>query len=272
MISLCIFGSQARGSPDRFSDFDLLIAGKDTERLKPICASWERRGWNVSAYQLSDLERLAAQKSLFIQHLKAEGQILQDEAGQLRQVLDIYQPHKSYIPQRNDALRQVLSLPRAGLNDDVNACVADIACVLFRNFAILHLASKGIYEFSYDRLTGHMAQEFDLKSDWRKALLSLRLAKHKYRNRLISNVERLCLPEVREAASYIANRIGDISQSAITDGTHGNRYMMLRLRELELIQHYGIRYLDALPRHAPLGLEWFNIRKYRSYPTKADFN
>lgn len=134
------------------SDRDMLLVGSLSPALDQAVARWTAREWNVSVFDPLAFKRLADVKGLFIQHLKQEGRILHDHDDFLGSVLRGYSPKADYSPQRNDALAQICALPPAIGSYWHDLCLADIAYVLFRNAAILHLACAREYCFQYDVL------------------------------------------------------------------------------------------------------------------------
>jgi hypothetical protein len=85
---LWLFGSAARGDVDDLSDVDVLVAGApgaDVLDRLPYAASRV----SVVRYSWDELEHMAAYGSLFLQHVRLEGRLLQPETShRLRALLE----------------------------------------------------------------------------------------------------------------------------------------------------------------------------------------
>lgn len=88
--ALMLFGSRARGDFVAASDVDVLQV---TDRRM---SSYKAGIFTFSPYSLATLSYLAAHGSLFILHLKTDGRILEDAAGQLNDLLDLYIQPRTY--------------------------------------------------------------------------------------------------------------------------------------------------------------------------------
>ena len=118
--SICIFGSSARVSTDCLSDRDLLVVASEKCRRDNIVRHWRRQGWSVAVYSPSRFLKMIAAQSLFVQHLRFEGIIVEDAYGWLADHLNNARPKQSYSL---DAQRSVmLALPLERL--DENAMIA----------------------------------------------------------------------------------------------------------------------------------------------------
>lgn len=71
--SLWLYGSQARGDDDEFSDRDLLLVGPETARHEPDVSDTLRRPTSLSRYEWPEIEQMAEYGSLFLVHLRSEG-------------------------------------------------------------------------------------------------------------------------------------------------------------------------------------------------------
>ena len=273
MLSICIFGSQARQTADAISDRDVLVVGPPSPDLDKIVADWVAREWNVSVFDRLAFSRMAAVKALFVQHLKQEGRLVRDENGFLRSLLAQYSPKKDYSGERNDALRQIMALP---LGSDVywrNLCLADIIYVLFRNAAILHLACLGEYCFQYDALVDRMANIFDFGQSEQRSLLALRNLKHGYRRRAESLTVEPCLQEARAIIGQMMRRLSNACASSIAVGVTTDDYFKLRLQELELVTQNHPLLLDGLSQGSESFMLWQRIRSSAGYPkSKVSFH
>lgn len=265
MTSICIFGSQARRSTDSFSDRDVLLVGEPpaVERLK---LDWLAAGWNVTTFERGGFERMAEVKSLFIQHLKQEANIIVDAEGYLATALRTYSPKTEYLAERNDALRHVLHLPHESGRYWYDLCLADTHYVFLRNVAILNLASKGEYCFDYRLIMERLSGELKLSSTEESSLQELRSLKHGYRNRIGGLKPHLSLSGIRSVAQKAALTWGDLSESSIVNGDTRADYFRLRQRELELVGSWCPTILDRLSQHHPLFEVWQSIRGAAGYP------
>ena len=181
--SVCVFGSHARCSRDQYSDQDVLVVCDDRNRLKQLRDHWCYNGWSVSAYSSGRFLKMARSGSLFVQHLKLEGDVVEDREGWLRRLLDQALPKNTY---RHDAAESVnLALPLERFFSDSQVCqnlvVADIAYVAVRNFGICHLADRGEFTFDYSDIIESLKKEFILNERDSKILKCLRPAKVAYR-------------------------------------------------------------------------------------------
>ncbi len=271
MLSICVIGSQARGTADRLSDRDVLIVGVSGAERDARTLEWSTDGWNVSAFDTPAFTRLAHVGSLFVQHVKQDGRIVRDDGGRLRRTLASYSPKAEYIGERNDALRQIAALPGEDGRYWHDLCLADIVYVLIRNAAILHLGSRGQYCFSYDELIVRLANDLQLGEEPMRVLRCLRHLKHAYRSREARAEVQGLVDGARETASQIAKRVGGMDTSAIAAGATNDTYIKRRLRELELAASLGPKVLDAIPADHPLGKVWQDMIRSAGYPRKESF-
>jgi hypothetical protein len=271
MLSICVIGSQARGTADSLSDRDVLIVGVSGAERDARAREWSTDGWNVSAFDTPAFRRLAQVGSLFVQHVKQDGRIVRDDGGRLRQTLARYSPKTEYIGERNDALRQIATLPGQDGRYWHDLCLADIIYVLIRNAAILHLGSRGQYCFSYDELILRLADDLQLDEEVMRVLRCLRHLKHAYRSREARAEVQGLVDGARKATALIAKRVGGLDTSAIAAGVTSDTYIKRRLCELELAASLGPKVLDALPADHPLGKVWQDMMRSAGYPKKESF-
>lgn len=182
--SVCVFGSSARHSRDELSDRDVLIVANDYHRRRELTTLWKQRGWSVAGYTPSRFLRMIKAGSLFIQHLKLEGIIIEDNGGWLFDTLDKAKPKKSYI---GDAVASVsLALPIERFDSDSlirnYLITADLAYVAVRNFGICYLAEKKQLSFDYGHIVTCLGEDFGLAHREVKLLGSLRAGKVSYRD------------------------------------------------------------------------------------------
>ena len=147
--AFAIFGSEARGDNDIFSDRDLLIVSEDETRLREMKCKYESIGWSCTAYSWSRLQQAADQGSLFVQHLKQESKILSDPSDRLADLLAQYSTKANYKRESNGAASLlgtlVQHLPRC---DAGPMWTLDVLSVGFRSLAVANLADNGIYAFA----------------------------------------------------------------------------------------------------------------------------
>lgn len=266
MFSICIFGSQARKTADRISDRDMLLIGDAGADLEGAAAKWKSAQWNVSVFDRPAFTRMAEVRSLFVQHIKQEGRIVEDSGHYLRAELSKYSPKTDYSGERNDSLHQIIDLPQANGQYWRDMCIADASYVLFRNALILHFACNSAYCFQFDTLVDQIASEFRLDSGERRLMLKLRELKHGYRNRVHNHQPVAALSNVRRIAQLMLAAVDNSSVSGIASGLTSNDYLTMRLREIELVSTHDVQYLDSLVEGDALFRTWSNIKGIFGYP------
>lgn len=265
MISICIFGSQARGTADLLSDRDLLLIGNESG-VADEALFWKAQGWNITTFPPRAFQRLCDVQALFVQHVKLEGKIVQDDHGFLASTLDHYTPKTNYWEEIEDVCQQVSLLPSPRGNYWWDLCLADIMCVLVRNLAVFYLASSQKYIFDFTLLIRGLSDALTLEKDHQEALLTLRKLKHAYRLR--SRVPD-CPDTVFRAHAAVTSLISQVPRSAVSSiatGMTSDSYFRLRLAELDLVRQHDPRDLDALPTESELYARWLAIRRSGGYP------
>ncbi len=96
MAAICIYGSVARKDQDDLSDKDVLILFDGSNGYNKMKRKWADGGWSVASYTPKRLKKMANAGSLFVQHLKQEGLILEDTTGILNDILSAYEPKPDY--------------------------------------------------------------------------------------------------------------------------------------------------------------------------------
>ena len=135
-----LYGSQARGDADRFSDTDVLVVADDHVSFDEVRSSLEYDNVNVSHYSWTEIEAMGAYGSLFLHHIAIEGvrmQASKSEPDRMPRLLNALPP---FSRAREDlaGFRRALEESRASLEDggwldfecEVVATVARHAAIL----------------------------------------------------------------------------------------------------------------------------------------------
>ena len=180
---MALYGSAARGDSDFHSDYDILLVDDCVMRLLVAGRILRRRGYSCAAYTWSTLRHMAARGALFIQHLKTESIILNDQRHRLGTLLQAYSPRADYS-RDIDSTRDVIALTEsmADCRQSVGwAC--DVLAVGVRNLGILSLANEGRYAFSFDSILNGLRDIGTLTNTDVAILRELRAFKSYYRTR-----------------------------------------------------------------------------------------
>lgn len=177
--SIALFGSRARGDSDAFSDSDLLVISDHfIDREQNLFA---QRGFSVSSFTWKQFEAMAADGSLFVQHVKQESIILSDADGRLQSVLGGFSPECDQRSRLSDncAFFEVT----CGTPDHIRTIgwAFDVLAVAVRNHAVLLAAQEESYIFSFASLIDWLARKYGLSSNELALLGALRPLKHEYR-------------------------------------------------------------------------------------------
>ena len=266
--SICIFGSTARNSTDQHSDRDVLVAAGNRSRRDELVECWTRRGWSVASYTPSRLQRMIGAGSLFVQHLKLEGRIVEDKFGWLRDTLNSATPRESYA---NDALASVALVkpierfePSTQLSEHLIS--ADLAYVAVRNFGICHLADRNRLSFDYAQIVGRLSDNFGLGSAERELLTSLRVAKSCYRaggvsNGISGNVEDL---SIVLSKFFVNQPLAPVSPCSPVRRLAGG-YSTIRDFEASIVARYGRAPTDSEIHSMGLDDVWRWVKRPRDY-------
>ena len=182
--SICVFGSVARSSEDNLSDKDVLIVAEELALREFLSSKWRKEGWNVSMYTPRRFEKMAQSGSLFVQHLKHEGSIIEDRFGWLQHQLARSCVKKSYRKDGDNSIKLALPIERFRSNDLINdqLLVSDVAFVSIRNLGICRAADKGKYIFDYSDIIDSLQESMQLGDEETTLIKSLRAGKSAYRN------------------------------------------------------------------------------------------
>ena len=184
-ISLCLFGSVARGQTDEQSDKDVLVVCDDPTSIPAdVEKSWADEGWSPTYYSWPNLLRRAVQGDLFIQHLKQDGIIVEDPSGQLAQLFRDFAPRADYTDEAARAMIILRVADRQIANDWMGAMICH-AIYKFVRFGFSGLvANHKLYPTDY----GDMLRVFSdvgaaFTADEMQALLALKDIQRSYESR-----------------------------------------------------------------------------------------
>jgi hypothetical protein len=265
MVSVCIFGSVARGTGDHLSDRDLLVVGSARERAAEG-QKWARLGWTVSGFSSDRFCKMVANKSLFIQHLKQEGIVVSDNDSFLARQFSLYSPKDTYSAEIVEVLGQLPAFTLRSDNYWRELCRADILYTLLRNLLILHYSALKIFEFDFDRLVSLAFQ-----NDRAIRIRRLRVMKNAYRSRII-DADVKCLTKIVsdiEEGLSVFEPIGDLSSS---EELIPNGYYDLRRIEMALVGGMDPRSLDRMGSADPAFQLWKLICSPNDYPKLRKFD
>jgi len=257
MVSICEIGSVARRESDVLSDKDLLAVGCSME-VEIAVSDYKKNGWNITHYSKSAFEAMARCHSLFIQHVKQDGQFVRDDQGYLRKILDGYRANKNYTKQLSTAIEPIRSLGEIEPGYWGKLFQADILYVAVRNACILHRASVAEPEFDFRRLIVWVSGTMGLSSSEREALLRLRSLKHAYRARC-TTMDVSGISEVATTARKLADYWAQLSCSAVNEQEFSNGYFEVRALEGQLVRAVGPVYMDNLAGCHELAELWSTI-------------
>lgn len=267
MSSVCIFGSVARKDQDSLSDKDALILFDGSETCKELKRQWSGNGWSVVNYTEKRLTKMADAGSLFVQHLKQEGIILEDANNVLSDLLASYEPKADYSSQITETVSALKLLERVPPSHELDYWSADLLHVLIRNLGILKLANEGIYEFSFRRIAQKLIGLSLIGADDIEVFEGLRSAKSEYRSGLLPFipageivegglrvVEKLC------GVSLERNHSLDVSMPCLDQP-----YFNLRAIEKTLIAYNGLPKPNAPFSSPNEGKLWKRVMDPRTY-------
>jgi hypothetical protein len=264
--SICIFGSSARRTNDSLSDKDVLIVSDDSHNRSNLVTSWERDGWSLAAYSPSQIRGMIRHGSLFIQHLKREGQLVTDRGGWLGLQLAEAMPKSTYKIDQRRSIDLIRPVERLGSTKWEGLLAADLSFVFFRNFGIYSLAEGNEYEFDYSKVIAFLASQHKLSNEESDALLSLRERKVAYRNRwdtVVDDFDTALLISIcrKVSKSNGLTRIGKSSPIRLFP----LRFASLRDAEARLVTLCDVKELDEGCVGKELGSIWKAVTAPRNY-------
>lgn len=267
MTSICIFGSVARKDQDGLSDKDVLILFDGSDKCKQLKRQWTDGGWAVASYTPSRLKRMANAGSLFVQHLKQEGLILEDTTGVLNDILSSYEPKPDYSAQITESISALQLLERLPLSHDLDYWSADVLHVLLRNLGILRLANEGIYEFSFHNIAEQLTGLQLIAPQDLEAFDGLRVAKSAYRS---GRLPITPANKIIEDGLIVLEKLFDVSleRSHTLDfiiPDHIQPYFNLRAMEKILVAHNGLLKADLSALSSRDEKIWRRVMDPRAY-------
>lgn len=257
MVSLYEIGSVARASNDTLSDKDLLAVGCP-EELNNAVSRYVAEGWNVAQYSRLEFEQMASSQSLFVQHVKQDGQAIRDDQGYLRSLLDRYIAKRNYIRQLPAAISPIFSMGETESGYWARLLQADILYVAVRNSCILHRATCASPQFDFNILIEWVSGIVGLTSAEEEVLQRLRMFKHAYRARN-ATIDVSDIPEAARTAKKLAAYWADLSVSVGHEQEYSNGYFEVRALERQLVRAVGPTYMDSLDRTHDLAELWATI-------------
>jgi len=75
-LAICLYGSHARGDADAWSDHDVLVVGTPSESAAATLLDGLGPRLSISHYEWYEIEAMAKYGSLFLQHVRLEGNVL----------------------------------------------------------------------------------------------------------------------------------------------------------------------------------------------------
>ena len=264
-IAICVFGSHSRGSKDEFSDKDVLICGPSRGESCKLINDWEANNWSVAFYTWKRLDQMSKAGSLFLQHLKQEGDILHDGSSRLKNALQKYQPKESYHGDLRRSLELCRPTEREMASSQAAACMGDILYTFARNAMILQLASRKIYIFDYSKLLEQLQILGLISKQEVGTLKTLRLLKAAYRSRNFTFLNEREVYTRSKSIIYKMFRLGTSEICAYSDIRYfGLPYATLRDIEVRLVSQFGISFLEN-SNDKTLKKIWRMIRDPRGY-------
>ena len=222
-ISVCLFGSTARSSTDFLSDRDVLVTARSLEMVRPYIQELESMGCSVAPFSHARLERMAAAGSLFVQHLKMEGKIIQDAEHWLEDCLSNFSPKNSYEEDINRSFDLIRPLERIMSESSGCQLASDLGYVFIRNYAINRLATQRVYLFDYRSILEELQGVQRFSDPCLNRLIQLRKGKHAYRAGM-SHVSRRSWGY--EVASSILEACPKLNLKAVSSSTGIRRFSL----------------------------------------------
>lgn len=147
-LGYMLYGSQARATAAPHSDIDVLELVEKNPRAYSI------NEINVTQYTAAGLRLLAERGSLFVLHLRADGQVLDDPQGILRRCLAQYRPPRSYEDVWSEiTIASGILLTEAADFDTYAHQLGRLGIYLLRSAVYLRALEREHVSFDLDELT-----------------------------------------------------------------------------------------------------------------------
>lgn len=243
-FSVMTFGSVNRGDNDKYSDNDLLIVfPNDTDYDHSEYSDFVNNEYSISYYNYEKLEYVSKIGNLFIQHLKQQGEIVSDESGRLKEILNNYRPRSDYRSDLKDAFDFKSIFTNLPVNSIANGWVFDLLYIAVRNYLVFYAAVEGVYKFGYKELLSDYSSVFNLTSEDVERLLFLRIKKQAYRNRPhFLSIEHSDKNEVIESCEKI---IGSIEANYLSKDDFSS-YVKKYIGDKKLATYNKFRLIEGL--------------------------
>lgn len=235
MYTIARFGSTCRADSDQHSDQDLLIICP-LNRKAGLLNKYQQKNYSVSFFTQRQLEKMQEKGSLFLQHLKAESQVIADLDGQFRRFIDscdFIPPQTNELIQCETALTTVLVWPNDPRTDTWKA---DWLYCLLRDYLVKRLAAEGSLVFGVSDITKAAKKKWGISDGQLRCLQQLRLNKALYREKARSGkLESSLFSEVK----YLLDTIGFIGPEITCE-------YPVQLESLESLLNTNYQWLRAL--------------------------
>lgn len=181
MYAIAKFGSNCRDDSDQHSDRDLLIVCPPRKKAS-LQRKYNKKGFSVSFFTESQLERMQDKGSLFLQHIKFESRIVIDSDDEFRRFIDscnFKPPSQDELDRCEIALTTVLTWPSDSRTDSWKADW--LYCVL-RDYLVKKLAARGSLAFGISDISRCCKMKWGATDAQLNCLAQLRLNKAYYRS------------------------------------------------------------------------------------------
>lgn len=225
--SIAIYGSRARNDFDTHSDNDLLIVADQFENKFEMEQSFNNLGYSCAAYTFNKLQTLSDRKALFIQHLKQDAKIIQDNDNRLKEMLSQFVPKANYNTEITEAVSYFNLLRVIPNTIEGIGWAFDIIAIGLRNYNILQLANYKIYEFSLPIILKCSQRLFNLTDLEIDSLVNTRIAKKNYRTRQYDLLPSKS--ELIDTIKIIEKRYSFSINTTFMDKDYFNQYALTNL-------------------------------------------
>jgi len=187
-LATVLFGSRARGDADQLSDTDvaIFVDVDGAEELREVKAQFEashKSHTTLSLYSRSTAEYMACEGSLFLWHLKLEGNVINDRHKWLANLLQDLPVYGNAQASRDlGTFAQILSDCGFAMSNQLNTLEFEMATMfaVLRNVGIIHcfknLAPRFGRTSPITKLAHDMGADFPLTCEEINSLERVRLA------------------------------------------------------------------------------------------------